>query len=203
MHKSLWIFFLSLFFSLQLAGQSIDLEKLFSPVDSAYIMTTDSIIYDIIDKSIVRLDSIGLEDDERLIPMYFFTHYSQSIIGATYELDTVQYRMPYTGGALNGSSLFTGSSGWERSNTYYESDSKVVFEYEQLKQELDIKDSLLAFNCHHPYIPVIGRNSPYGNIMLPYLTSQYLILRLASSYPDGNMTSFYRESIIIFERRND
>lgn len=63
-----------------------------------------------------------------------------------------------------------------------------------LKEWNHATDSIKGF--HH----IHKRNDPLNRVCVPIMTDDYLLLRYVHSYPDGNMTSFYKEVIFYFKR---
>lgn len=94
-------------------------------------------------------------------------------------------------------------------------DSSKVYYGKELFLGLEI-DSMFLNNAPKPWLKmwkhetdslkcfpqVRERNDPLNRIWMPIICGDYLILRFVHSYPDGNETSFYRESVLLFKKEN-
>jgi len=50
------------------------------------------------------------------------------------------------------------------------------------------------------FLEITARDHPYNTKWIPIQSDDYLIIRHVHSYPHGNMTSFYGEIVLYFER---
>lgn len=79
-----------------------------------------------------------------------------------------------------------------------------VYTGEELQDGLDI--DVHAYNRklrNWDRFPIVhDRDDPMNGEWVPFSSGDILILRLVHSYPNGNMTSFYRETRIYFKRIN-
>jgi hypothetical protein len=76
-----------------------------------------------------------------------------------------------------------------------------IYSGSELFQKLKIKNSLLNSTDPIQSYPVVyERDDTLNCEWLPVSSCDYLVLRYAHSYPNGNVTSFYNESILYFRK---
>jgi hypothetical protein len=85
----------------------------------------------------------------------------------------------------------------------YICDDLKVYSSQQLIETLSIHRNFLVAQTHEiKHFPIIfGRNDPLNTVFTPILSGDYLLIRYVHSYPHGNMTSFYSESMLYFRRQ--
>jgi hypothetical protein len=102
-------------------------------------------------------------------------------------------------------------SGWEHhvgigessiNHCYISTNKDTVFSSKQIFCEFNIGDSISIKQYPLKYFPAIYERDDFFNTkwtaILPH--SEYLIIRLVHSYPNGNMTSWYKERTYYFKK---
>lgn len=198
-----------LLFSFGLNAQTLSLDEVMIEVTGRDALEVDSIMFHTISSSVDHLDSLPPDNSERFTPLYLFTINEEEILGQEVEeeFDSNHYYLPFNmsfkpaDASLPFDMLLFSSSNVERS--YLESKEQHTYTYDEIAKAYELDSNLYKHSYAQPYQIVQGRNHPMNVIHVPHLSSDYLIIRRCHSYPDGNQTSFYRESILIFERRHD
>jgi hypothetical protein len=80
--------------------------------------------------------------------------------------------------------------------------NKEAFNGSEIFKKFKISDKQLQKTFPLKAIPsVFARNAKFNGTWTPvFTTPDYLMMRLVSSYPDGNYTSWYNETIYYFKR---
>jgi len=98
-----------------------------------------------------------------------------------------------------------------KKNIKYAYDNSKEYSGAALYKGLEIESAFLnirSSDIFHHYdslkkFPVIyERNDPLNRVWAPIISGNYLMLRYVHSYPNGNVTSFYNETILYFKRKN-
>lgn len=148
---------------------------------------SDTVILEQFDKHFLESDQayIGLEPDSRWQIMFTYSYEWEEIVGRPAD---ISYDPDHNE-----------RSGLTTKRYYYQA---AVFDSDELTDGLNIPLDLQD-SGKKPYrdMPLFyDRGAPRNGVWIPIRSGDYLMMRLAHNYPNGNMTSFYREYRFYFKK---
>ncbi len=78
--------------------------------------------------------------------------------------------------------------------------SQAIYTSKELLENLLIDQTLFSNDLVTGYPHIYERENELNGEWIPYQSNNLLVLRYVHSYPNGNMTSFYKEILLYFER---
>lgn len=130
---------------------------------------------------------LGIEQISRWMPHFCYRYSWEHVQGQFSETD---------------SGVFHGLSDTITHVKQFIHGSRMVYSAESLLEGLEI--DVQYWNPQKPYLSdfplIMERDDPLNHTWIPIISGEYLVLRFVHSYPNGNLTSFYRETRFYFKR---